>query len=137
MRVFKRRLNGIFGASFWSARSNTLLLPRSNISSLFTTGGNVKKVYKPRPFFYCYFILITPTMSKELSKVWKEKLLGKTIVEGDQETTLSEGNYFRTSDLSQPNRVIQDGSPMTRDFLPDRLNVIYDEDNIAIDVFFA
>ncbi|RCH96702.1 hypothetical protein CU098_009192 [Rhizopus stolonifer] len=58
---------------------------------------------------------------------WKDKLVGKIILDDEQETALSEGEYVRRKDLPKPSRVIPKNSMITMDFRPDRLNVHVDD----------
>ncbi|KAI9282665.1 hypothetical protein BY458DRAFT_496930 [Sporodiniella umbellata] len=54
---------------------------------------------------------------------WKNKLVGKIILEDDKEITLSEEKYIRMKELPQPNRVLKRDSICTRDYREDRLNI--------------
>lgn len=58
---------------------------------------------------------------------WRDKLVGRILLENDQESTLSEGEYVYKKDLPQPNRVVKKGSFVTMDFRPNRLNVHVDD----------
>ncbi|OAD65849.1 hypothetical protein PHYBLDRAFT_119786 [Phycomyces blakesleeanus NRRL 1555(-)] len=61
---------------------------------------------------------------------WKERLIGKTILGEDEETTLS-------SKLPKPYRLLAPGSIMTRDFNPNRLNVFIDEEKVVTNVYYC
>ncbi|KAL0073239.1 hypothetical protein J3Q64DRAFT_1758406 [Phycomyces blakesleeanus] len=58
---------------------------------------------------------------------WRDKLVGKFILENDEATSLSSDEYVRHSDLPQPNRVLPPNSIMTMDYRPDRLNIRIDK----------
>ncbi|KAI9257411.1 hypothetical protein BY458DRAFT_558193 [Sporodiniella umbellata] len=73
-------------------------------------------------------------MSEEHCKEWKAKLVGKTCIEEDEQTTLSEGEFFRRSDLPKPSRVVGPDSLLTMDYRPERLNVQIDFRKICTDV---
>ncbi|KAG2205772.1 uncharacterized protein EV154DRAFT_504330 [Mucor mucedo] len=57
---------------------------------------------------------------------WRDKLVGKVVLNDDEVTTLEENECIRRKDLPQPNRVVPPGSMVTMDFRPERLNVRVD-----------
>ncbi|KAI9474112.1 MAG: hypothetical protein EXX96DRAFT_488846 [Benjaminiella poitrasii] len=57
---------------------------------------------------------------------WRDKLVGKVILNDEAETTLSAGEFIRKKDLPKPNRVLPPDSIMTMDFRPERLNIRVD-----------
>ncbi|KAI1109574.1 hypothetical protein F5Y14DRAFT_432130 [Nemania sp. NC0429] len=61
--------------------------------------------------------------SKDLTQEWMNKLLGKIVSDNSH----SETNFCK-KDLPQRHRVIQPGMMVTKDFVPDRLNVHVKED---------
>ncbi|KAG0163729.1 hypothetical protein DFQ28_003313 [Apophysomyces sp. BC1034] len=71
---------------------------------------------------------------------WKEKLMGKLILDDEEEAVecaeLPE-NVVRKSELPKPNRVLSENSPMTMDYRYNRLNVILDGDNKVSQVYYA
>ncbi|OTB15918.1 hypothetical protein K445DRAFT_317548 [Daldinia sp. EC12] len=61
--------------------------------------------------------------SQDKTTEWSSKLVGKTVSDNDH----SETNFCK-KDLPQQCRVIQPGMMVTKDFVPDRLNVHVKED---------
>ncbi|KAL0077544.1 hypothetical protein J3Q64DRAFT_1768186 [Phycomyces blakesleeanus] len=68
---------------------------------------------------------------------WKERLIGKTILGEDEETTLSSSETFNELELPKPYRLLAPGSIMTRDFNPNRLNVFIDEEKVVTNVYYC
>ncbi|KAJ8655461.1 hypothetical protein O0I10_008955 [Lichtheimia ornata] len=75
-----------------------------------------------------------PTNPADLDE-WKERLLGKKYVENDEMHV--EGQTFPRSQLPPVNRVLPPGAPATRDYVPNRLNVILDDADIVTSVYYA
>ncbi|GAB5589145.1 hypothetical protein Unana1_04045 [Umbelopsis nana] len=71
----------------------------------------------------------------ERTKEWHSKLVGKTLIT-DKEAGLAD-QVFHIQDLPQPNRVLGPDSLMTRDYYPERLNVIVDNSNKVTNVHFS
>ncbi|KAL1927560.1 hypothetical protein VTP01DRAFT_3797 [Rhizomucor pusillus] len=67
---------------------------------------------------------------------WRAKLVGKTLVAGEESAQSSE-QQFPKSSLPPGNRVVTPGMPMTRDYLPGRLNVFVDDNNQVTQVYYA
>ncbi|KAI9013916.1 hypothetical protein CLU79DRAFT_767569 [Phycomyces nitens] len=76
-------------------------------------------------------------MESNNSEEWIMRLLGKTIVDKDDETTVSSCDVFYEADLPEPYRVLGPGSIMTRDFIPNRLNVFVDDNKIVTNVYYC
>ncbi|KAI8637525.1 hypothetical protein BD408DRAFT_436914 [Parasitella parasitica] len=57
---------------------------------------------------------------------WRDKLVGKTLLNGDAPELFNADEVFREKDLPPNHRVLFPDSIMTRDFQPDRLNVFVD-----------
>ncbi|KAI9222267.1 hypothetical protein BC828DRAFT_378820 [Blastocladiella britannica] len=56
---------------------------------------------------------------------WKDRLMGKTLVDGPVAEAESTSTFSRT-ELPQGTRVVKPGTMMTMDFKPERLNVHVD-----------
>ncbi|KAJ8105941.1 hypothetical protein ONZ43_g7230 [Nemania bipapillata] len=63
------------------------------------------------------------TTSEDVTQEWANKLVGKTVSDNSH----SETNFCK-KDLPQKCRVIEPGMMITKDFVPDRLNVHVKED---------
>ncbi|KAI9834650.1 MAG: hypothetical protein M1826_000052 [Phylliscum demangeonii] len=59
----------------------------------------------------------------EGSEDWKNLLMGKKLTD-----TTSDATNFARRDLPKEHRVVEEGSLLTQDFKPDRLNVHLDKD---------
>ncbi|KAI7907895.1 uncharacterized protein BX663DRAFT_492325 [Cokeromyces recurvatus] len=57
---------------------------------------------------------------------WRDMLIGKVILNDDEETALNAGEYIRKKDLPNPHRVLPPNSVKTMDFRPERLNIRVD-----------
>ncbi|KAI8979768.1 hypothetical protein BDF20DRAFT_819847 [Mycotypha africana] len=57
---------------------------------------------------------------------WRDKLIGKVVLQDDEETTLNNDEYVRKKDLPKPHRVLAPNSLATMDYRPDRLNIRVD-----------
>ncbi|KAF7723438.1 hypothetical protein EC973_002037 [Apophysomyces ossiformis] len=72
---------------------------------------------------------------------WKAKLMGKIIIDDEkedkEEIVEQSENTVLKSTIPKPNRVQYENSPMTMDYRPNRLNVIYDESGTVVQVFYA
>ncbi|KAI8378419.1 hypothetical protein BD560DRAFT_390327 [Blakeslea trispora] len=68
---------------------------------------------------------------------WHQKLVGKVILENDEETALSSDEYVRVQDLPEPHRVLAPGTMSTMDFRPERLNVQVDHSKRCTGVKFG
>ncbi|KAI8367357.1 hypothetical protein EDC96DRAFT_506529 [Choanephora cucurbitarum] len=68
---------------------------------------------------------------------WHEKLVGKIILNNDEETALSSDEYVRVQDLPTPHRVLPPGTMATMDFRPERLNVHVDQSKRCTGVKFG
>ncbi|CAO3634901.1 unnamed protein product [Mucor hiemalis] len=68
---------------------------------------------------------------------WQQKLIGKTLVEDDVETTLGAEQVVRMNELPAGHRLLPPGRPQTRDYRPERLNVFVDENNLINQVYFG
>ncbi|KAI9348897.1 hypothetical protein BD770DRAFT_395199 [Pilaira anomala] len=71
------------------------------------------------------------------SELWEQKLMGKTLVKDDAETTMDEHEIFKISDLPPGHRILAPGTPQTRDYRPDRLNVFVTEDYKVEKAYFS
>ncbi|ORZ03021.1 hypothetical protein BCR43DRAFT_482592 [Syncephalastrum racemosum] len=60
---------------------------------------------------------------------WAQKLVGKTLIRNNEESSLSGDQIFHTKDLPRNHRVLPPGGVMTMDYRPERLNVYVDENN--------
>ncbi|KAI3318284.1 hypothetical protein HD806DRAFT_512401 [Xylariaceae sp. AK1471] len=72
---------------------------------------------------------INDNSSGDKTQEWTNKLVGKTLSEGS-----SNENCFCKKDLPQQCRVISPGMMVTKDFVPDRLNVHVKEDGTVTHV---
>ncbi|KAK1771407.1 hypothetical protein QBC33DRAFT_523619 [Phialemonium atrogriseum] len=66
---------------------------------------------------------INNSLSGEKTEEWTNKLVGKTLSEDSSTETT-----FCKRDLPQPTRVVQPGMMVTKDFVPDRMNVYLKDD---------
>ncbi|KAK5658251.1 hypothetical protein OQA88_2226 [Cercophora sp. LCS_1] len=66
---------------------------------------------------------ITSNKSGNKTEEWSNLLVGKTL--SDEPSTV---NTFCKTELPQPTRIIEPGMLMTRDHVPERLNVHLKED---------
>ncbi|GAA5808749.1 hypothetical protein MFLAVUS_002144 [Mucor flavus] len=57
---------------------------------------------------------------------WRDKLVGKVILNDDEETSLKTDECIRRKELPKPNRVLSPNSIMTMDYRPERLNIHVD-----------
>ncbi|KAL9542203.1 hypothetical protein MBANPS3_008730 [Mucor bainieri] len=57
---------------------------------------------------------------------WRDKLVGKVILNDDEESALGADECVRKKDLPKLSRVLAPNSVATMDFRPDRLNVRVD-----------
>ncbi|KAI9860359.1 MAG: hypothetical protein M1824_003134 [Vezdaea acicularis] len=62
---------------------------------------------------------------------WQNKLIGKTLKDSESKT---DEISFAKKDLPPKHRVIEQGSMVTQDFNPDRLNVYVGENGIVTHV---
>ncbi|KAI8575708.1 hypothetical protein K450DRAFT_275392 [Umbelopsis ramanniana AG] len=73
----------------------------------------------------------------EEAQLWQDKLIGKTLINDNQETELGEDQIFLTRNLPQPFRVVKRDSFVTMDFRPERMNVKVDDNNKVTGVHFS
>ncbi|KAH8555631.1 hypothetical protein BGW37DRAFT_477979 [Umbelopsis sp. PMI_123] len=73
----------------------------------------------------------------EEAQLWQDKLIGKTLIENDQATDLSDDQTFLVKNLPQPFRVVKRDSMVTMDFRPERMNVHIDDNNKVTGVYFS
>ncbi|KAI9299646.1 hypothetical protein BJ944DRAFT_274066 [Cunninghamella echinulata] len=79
-----------------------------------------------------------PFPSQEEVQEIKNKLVGKYVL-GPEEvvTEINENEVVRSNTLKQPVRVINPGDPVTRDLIPNRMNVLLDENKKVTNVYFS
>ncbi|KAI9222266.1 hypothetical protein BC828DRAFT_378818 [Blastocladiella britannica] len=65
---------------------------------------------------------------------WKEKLMGKTIVDGPVAAAEAATSFSRAS-LPEKTRVITPGMPVTRDYRIERMNVGLDDSGKVCQVY--
>ncbi|CAO3684422.1 unnamed protein product [Umbelopsis ramanniana] len=73
----------------------------------------------------------------EEAQLWKNKLIGKTLIDDGQETELGEDQVFLSKNLPKPFRVLKRDSFMTMDYRPERMNVTVDDDKKITGVNFS
>ncbi|ORX43180.1 hypothetical protein DM01DRAFT_1201988 [Hesseltinella vesiculosa] len=67
---------------------------------------------------------------------WKQKLIGKIILEAGQ-VNEQDDQVFNATALPEPYRVLGPNDIMTRDFVPGRINVFVEEDRKCTKVTFC
>ncbi|KAI8082852.1 uncharacterized protein BX664DRAFT_339218 [Halteromyces radiatus] len=72
--------------------------------------------------------LMQPTQQQQSADCdgWRDKLVGKTVVDDETITSLPEDKIVRKKDLPQFHRVLAPNSIMTMDYRPERLNIHVD-----------
>ncbi|ORX97218.1 hypothetical protein K493DRAFT_281456 [Basidiobolus meristosporus CBS 931.73] len=70
---------------------------------------------------------------------WEQKLLGKKLVDSNavHEDTLDRNKVVTKSELPEFHRIITPSSMFTMDFMPDRLSVEVNNDNVIQSVKYA
>ncbi|ORY93788.1 hypothetical protein BCR43DRAFT_495333 [Syncephalastrum racemosum] len=69
---------------------------------------------------------------------WKQKLIGRTLVDTEEAAAqISTSEVFPISQLPQTKRILKPNDPMTRDYIPNRLNVFITDDMKVTDCYYA
>ncbi|CAO3621679.1 unnamed protein product [Cunninghamella echinulata] len=76
--------------------------------------------------------------SQEEVQEIKNQLVGKYVL-GPEEVAaeINENEVVRSNTLKQPVRIINPGAPVTRDLIPNRMNVLLDENKKVTNVYFS
>ncbi|KAI8061585.1 hypothetical protein BC940DRAFT_370689 [Gongronella butleri] len=82
------------------------------------------------------FNLFQPPSDEEKQE-WNRRLVGKYILDADEPAAMEEDQVVRTNTLRDPKQVLLPNAPMTRDYIPNRMNIFVTEDKRCESITFC